>query len=38
MDAGGVISKEVFSSPGGRRFEFTEPAGNEFAAWPDIGI
>lgn len=35
--ADGVITKEIFSFPGGRRFEFTEPAGNEFAVWSDLG-
>ncbi|WGK69785.1 VOC family protein [Candidatus Haliotispira prima] len=35
--AGGVIVKSVFSFPGGRRFHFTEPSGNEFAVWSDIG-
>ncbi|MBN4075089.1 MAG: glyoxalase [SAR86 cluster bacterium] len=38
VNAGGVISKDVFPFPGGRRFEFTEPAGNEFAVWSDLGI
>lgn len=33
--AGGVIVKPVFSFPGGRRFHFTEPSGNEFAVWSD---
>lgn len=33
--AGGVISKEIFSFPGGRRFHFTEPSGNEFAVWSE---
>ena len=33
--AGGVIVKPVFSFPGGRRFHFTEPCGNEFAVWSD---
>jgi len=33
--AGGVIVKPVFSFPGGRRFHFTEPSGNEFAVWTD---
>ena len=33
--AGGVMVKPVFSFPGGRRFHFTEPAGNEFAVWSD---
>ena len=30
--AGGKISKATFSFPGGRRFHFTDPAGNELAA------
>lgn len=34
--AGGVIIKPIFSFPGGRRFHFTEPSGNEFAVWSDI--
>ncbi len=29
--AGGHISKEVFSFPGGRRFHFLDPNGNELA-------
>ena len=33
--AGGVISKEIFSFPGGRRFHFIEPSGNEFAVWSE---
>ena len=31
--AGGLIVKPVFAFPGGRRFHFTEPSGNEFAVW-----
>jgi len=31
--AGGIISTPVFDFPGGRRFHFTEPSGNEFAVW-----
>jgi predicted enzyme related to lactoylglutathione lyase len=30
--AGGVITKETFSFPGGKRFHFRDPAGNELAA------
>lgn len=33
QDAGGSIIKPIFSFPGGRRFHFTEPSGNEFAVW-----
>ena len=28
---GGKITQEIFSYPGGRRFHFTEPSGNEWA-------
>jgi predicted enzyme related to lactoylglutathione lyase len=35
---GGVISTAIFSFPGGRRFHFLEPSGNEIAVWSDIGI
>ena len=31
--AGGTITKEIFSFPGGSRFHFTDPSGNELAAW-----
>jgi len=31
----GRISKEIFSFPGGRRFHFLDPAGNELAIWSD---
>ncbi|MGX5708097.1 VOC family protein [Brucella anthropi] len=34
-DAGGTIVKPIFSFPGGRRFHFTDPAGNELAVWSD---
>jgi predicted enzyme related to lactoylglutathione lyase len=33
--AGGAIVKPIFSFPGGRRFHFTEPSGNELAVWSD---
>jgi hypothetical protein len=33
--AGGRIMKETFSFPGGRRFHFTDPSGNELAVWSD---
>jgi hypothetical protein len=33
--AGGKIVKELFSFPGGRRFHFTDPAGNELAVYSD---
>ena len=32
LAAGGSITKEVFSFPGGRRFQFLDPSGNELAA------
>ena len=33
--AGGAITKDIFSFPGGRRFHFSDPAGNELAVWSD---
>ncbi len=33
--AGGSISKEIISFPGGRRFQFLDPSGNELAVWSD---
>ena len=32
---GATIVKPAFSFPGGRRFHFAEPAGNEFGVWSD---
>ncbi|OEU61166.1 MAG: glyoxalase [Desulfobacterales bacterium S5133MH16] len=34
--AGGSIIKPIFSFPGGRRFHFADPNGNEYAVWSDI--
>jgi predicted enzyme related to lactoylglutathione lyase len=34
--AGGTIAQPIFDFPGGRRFHFTEPSGNEFAVWSDV--
>ena len=33
--AGGTITKEPFEFPGGRRFEFTDPAGNNLGVWSE---
>ena len=38
LQAGGEVIKPIFSFPGGRRFHFTEPSGNEFAVWSDAGL
>ena len=32
-DAGGIIARPIFSFPGGRRFHFIDPGGNELAVW-----
>jgi predicted enzyme related to lactoylglutathione lyase len=34
-EAGGRIVRETFEFPGGRRFHFTDPGGNELAIWSD---
>jgi uncharacterized protein len=33
LKAGGRISRDVFSFPGGRRFHFIDPDGYELAVW-----
>lgn len=33
--AGGKIVRTTYSFPGGRRFHFTDPSGNELAVWTD---
>lgn len=35
QQAGGKITKSIFSFPGGRRFHFAEPSGNELSVWSD---
>jgi uncharacterized protein len=35
INAGGIIVKDIFSFPGGRRFHFTDPDGNEIAVWSE---
>jgi len=33
--AGGTVVKEPFEFPGGRRFQFLDPSGNELAVWSE---
>ena len=33
VELGATISQEIFSFPGGRRFHFVDPVGNEYAIW-----
>ncbi|WP_431129589.1 VOC family protein [Flagellimonas flava] len=35
VEAGAEICRPIFSFPGGRRFHFRDPAGNELAIWSD---
>ena len=35
VKAGGKISVPIFSFPGGQRFHFQDPSGNELAVWSD---
>lgn len=35
VENGGTIVREIFSFPGGRRFHFADPNGNELAVWSD---
>lgn len=34
-EAGGRIVRPIFEFPGGRRFHFVDPAGNELAVWAE---
>jgi len=34
-ECGGKVVKPIFEFPGGRRFHFADPSGNEFAVWSD---
>jgi len=36
VDAGGKITIDIFSFPGGSRFQFLDPTGNELAVWSDM--
>jgi len=33
MELGATISQDIFEFPGGRRFHFLDPLGNEYAIW-----
>jgi uncharacterized protein len=35
IDLGGRITADIFAFPGGRRFHFAEPSGNECAVWSE---
>ena len=34
--AGGVVTKPIFTFPGGRRFQFREPGGVELGVWSEV--
>jgi predicted enzyme related to lactoylglutathione lyase len=34
-EAGGIVTRPIFSFPGGRRFHFADPSGNELGVWSD---
>lgn len=33
--SGGLITRKIFDFPGGKRFHFVDPAGNELAVWSE---
>jgi len=37
VNSGGLVIKPIFTFPGGRRFHFSDPNGNEYAVWSDVG-
>lgn len=36
VTAGGKIVQPIFTFPGGRRFHFADPSGNQLAVWSDL--
>ncbi len=36
LAAGAIITRSIFEFPGGRRFHFRDPAGNELAVWSAV--
>lgn len=34
--AGGTVTRPIFAFPGGRRFHFADPSGNEYGVWSDL--
>lgn len=35
ISAGGTLDVDIFSFPGGRRFQFSDPEGNQLAVWSE---
>jgi predicted enzyme related to lactoylglutathione lyase len=35
VESGGKVVRDIFEFPGGRRFHFTDPSGNELAIWAE---
>ena len=33
LESGGTLVRDIFSFPGGRRFQFADPNGNELGVW-----
>ena len=36
IEAGGTITVDIFSFPGGERFQFLDPSGNELSVWREV--
>jgi predicted enzyme related to lactoylglutathione lyase len=36
VELGASISQDIFEFPGGRRFHFVDPLGNEYAIWGEL--
>jgi len=35
VESGGKLTQDIYDFPGGRRFHFNDPAGNEIAVWSE---
>lgn len=36
--SGGKVTQDIFDFPGGRRFHFVDPNGNEYAVWSEAKV
>ena len=34
-ELGGKVTRDIYTFPGGKRFHFTDPNGNEYAVWSE---
>jgi len=35
VQAGGIVTRDIYAFPDGKRFHFKDPSGNELSVWSD---